>query len=202
MHIWPINQIPWPHKLPHPETSTPTHTHICWHTPLLWETESPTAAARAGGWGRGKVRGMGRIWVCHVNNSQVARAGGHSVINVPPHSQHLTRGCIPGVMGSSWTEVSGSTAENKLGRPWGNTHNYLPSESQTCSLPALRSAPTREIISDLLFIEVCLQSVWWFCLQIHQQFSPSLIWKRWFICRVTEEDNRTEMQSKCLIKCL
>lgn len=141
MHIWPINQIPWPHKLPHPETSTPTHTHICWHTPLLWETESPTAAVRAGGWGRGKPRGMGRIWVCHVNNSQVARAGGHSVINVPPHSRHLTRGCIPGVMGSSWTEVSGSTAENKLGRPLGNTHNYLPSESQTCSLPARWSQP-------------------------------------------------------------
>lgn len=67
---------------------------------------------------------MGRIRVCHVNNSHEARASGHSVISVPPLSWHLTQGYIPGVMGSSWTKVSGRTAENK--QAVGNTHHYHP----------------------------------------------------------------------------
>lgn len=60
----------------------------------------------------GELRGMGSIWGCHVNNSQVARASGRPVINVPPLHRNRTRGCIPNVTGSSWTEVSGRTAEN------------------------------------------------------------------------------------------
>ena len=70
------------------------------------------------------------------------RAGGHSVINVPPHSRHLTRGCIPGVMGSSWAEVSGSTAENKPGRPWGTPTIICPLRAKPApSLPAGPSQP-------------------------------------------------------------
>lgn len=65
--------------------------------------------------------------MCHVNNSQEAQASGHCVINVPPLSWHLTQAYIPGVMGSSWSKVSGRTAENKQtgvgggggGQPWG-----------------------------------------------------------------------------------
>lgn len=73
MHIFQINQIEWPHKVP-----APGHTR--WHTPSssVWETARSAAAVRSRGLRRGGCRGMGRICVCPVNNSQVARAHGHS----------------------------------------------------------------------------------------------------------------------------
>lgn len=53
---------------------------------------------------------------CHANNSRAAAANGCAVINVQPRSRHLTPGGIPGVMGSSWSEASGRTAEKKQSR--------------------------------------------------------------------------------------
>lgn len=164
MHIWPINQIPWPHKLPTlRHTYTHTHTHMLTHSLTLGNREY-SSCCQSGRLREGEQRGMGRTWVCHVNNSQVVRASGHFVINVPPHSWHLTQGYIPGVMGSSWTKVSGRTAENKqTGVSVGNTHHYHPPETQTCPLlPSLLVPPNQEIISKCLFIEEDKTENWLF----------------------------------------
>lgn len=98
---------------------------------------------------------MGRICVCNVNNSQVAWAGGHSIINVPPHSWHPTQGYIPGVMGSSWTEVSWRTAENqqtgRQGLPRGTPTIITPlgpKPAPCWPLPSRRSLPARKSFCD------------------------------------------------------
>lgn len=53
---------------------------------------------------------------CSTNNSRAAAANGRAVIHVQPRSRHLTPGGITGVMGSSWSEASGRTAEKKQSR--------------------------------------------------------------------------------------
>lgn len=82
---------------------------------------------------------MGRICTSYVNNSQVAQAGGqHHIINVLAHSWHPTQGCIPAVMGSSWTGVSGRTADAGpllRRRPLGTPPNLSQPQPAALSLP-------------------------------------------------------------------
>lgn len=79
MHIWLINQTPRPHKLPtvwHPRPHT--------HADTLPEAGKRTQLLSwfAVYWRGGCPRGMGRLRVCHINNSQV---GWFGVINVASH---------------------------------------------------------------------------------------------------------------------
>lgn len=62
---------------------TPTPTHTCWHTPWSWEKETAVmACSLVWGWGGGGPRAMGRLRVCHINNSLV---GWSRVINMASH---------------------------------------------------------------------------------------------------------------------
>lgn len=95
MHIWLINQTPQPHKLP-----------TVWHPrPLTHADTLPEAGKRrqllswfAVYWGGGRCpRGMGRLPVCHINNSQVGWSG---VINMASHCRP-SEPRNPGVMAAA-----------------------------------------------------------------------------------------------------
>lgn len=72
MHIWLINQTPRPHKLP-----------IVWHPRPHTHADTLPEAGKGRqllSWsavysGRGCPRGVGRLRVCHINNSQVGWSG-------------------------------------------------------------------------------------------------------------------------------
>lgn len=88
--------------------------------------------------GAGGTSEMGRVRVCHINNSQVGRAG---VINVASHCRPPAPR-NPGVMGSSWTEVSGRTAETAEMTVGGAPAiTSSPPETQPCRLPTRNSLP-------------------------------------------------------------
>lgn len=130
MHICLINQGPWPHKPP-----TLWHTRTYWHTPRRWIKKETAAGRICSLLGReGGSRETGRLWVCHINNSQV---GWSRAINVPSRFRpsELRN---PGVMGSSWTKVSGRTAE-KAEVSVGNTRHYQPPETKAWCLPTRNS---------------------------------------------------------------
>lgn len=99
MHLWLINQTPRPHKLP-----------TVWHPrPHAHADTLPEAGKRRQllSWFAGCLRGMGKPQVCPINNSQVGWSG---VINMASHcwlSEPRKSRCN----GSSWTTVSGRTAE-------------------------------------------------------------------------------------------
>lgn len=137
MHIWPINRIPWPHKLP-----ALWHTHINTHASMLpasWlgETRSPAAVVPVGGAGRGNRR----PWEGFECAMLITHKWPGPVVILSLMCHH-TPGIWPkdaflGVMGSSWTKVSMRTAEKKQTMAtWQNSHNYHSSEIQSFSLLA------------------------------------------------------------------
>lgn len=103
------------------------HTHMLTHSLMLGKGDSccQSLLGKEGG-----PRDMGRLWTRHINNSQV---GWSRAINVASHCWP-SEPRNPGVMGSSWTKVSGRTAE-KAEVTVGSTRRYQPPESQTCCLP-------------------------------------------------------------------